>query len=178
MQQPLDHPYQLQPEQHDKKAYNSLLQLEQPPQPFVWTGRPYSLWVDVKREVNSEPRFLLFPFVFYPLGIFYCYAEYSLWTGVAFGVVVALLALLAVLLPQYYRQHTFYGITAEEVWVKKPFKTLEKYPIASLTRLTAQATSLSYSFIKNNEYEKYFLFKNIHQPENLHTLISNFQQKP
>ncbi|MGH1334541.1 MAG: hypothetical protein ACRBFS_00325 [Aureispira sp.] len=174
MPTPLDNPYH-HSSQQDQHAFNGLMKLATSDDAFLWTGRPYSIWVTIKKQLNNGQSLLSTFILFYLNAIFFIFLIRGLTAAIVIGVFLLIFSSIAAI--EYRRRQTFYGITAKEIWVKRPNAQLVQYPISQLTRLTAQETSLSYSTIQGSVYEKTFLFQNIHAPEKLHQIISQLQPK-
>lgn len=166
MNDPLDNMYAL--DKHlNQSAFNGLMDTGTIEEELLWTAHPSF----IRKMVEMA--------VYYVFLLAYCYwilidIEMPMIFILAFGT---LIFSLKIILKDRVRRRTFYGISAQSIWVQLPEQSLKKYTIASLTRLANKKGTLSYATIFNSEYEEHLIMKNVPDAERVLALIKDLQEE-
>ncbi|MGH1334542.1 MAG: hypothetical protein ACRBFS_00330 [Aureispira sp.] len=169
-------------QQYDPKASERLEPLSTPEERFLWTGRPKNFWMDFSLRKLSKKQRLALVYTLGAVVLFLFYISQHTLEGFFFllrglGVLSVLILLLIIITEAYQRHRTFYGITKEELWVRKPNKRLIKYHISSLELLALHQNSICYSSQANGTFKRHFIFQNIPQAKRVFDLVWQLYQE-
>lgn len=172
MEEPLDDVYALE-KNHHQVAYNGLMDTGKVKEELIWTGQPpmldspkgifFRIWIST---------LMLLGYTIYENGFIAIEMFFMLLFMVIFMVLISVL--------EYWHQkrqidHTFYGISATKIWVKRYKQPLESYSIVDLPTLKEKEIGIYYVTIKNSTYKEHFIFPGIPDHSNILQLLQRLQ---